>query len=231
MSLEGYFMTTEAGVLHLSRPDGLEDSAWAAITGPLQRLNGALDADDAPLAVGTCKDLTEAVAKVVLTARGQTPASNEYFPKLTTSAQAALDRQPGRGLAADPPILDMAQAALKTINGLPTLRNRFGTGHGRARAPDVPEEVVLVAVEMAMMWSRWVLRRLGPMIFGRPEALIADLDRGAIFRRGELTGRLEAACLARFARAASRRRSGPRSARRPRQPEAQSTSPRPFRPV
>jgi len=194
-----YFMTTAAGTLYLECPEGLESTVWSAIDDPLQRLNRALAQGDLPLVVGTCKDLAEAVAKVVLAARGETTASNEKFPTLMASAQAVLDRQPGRGLAADEAIRLAAQSALKTISYLPELRNRVGTGHGRALAPEVAEEVVLVSVDMAMMWCRWALRRLRHVIYGRPESLITSLSGGGTFYRGDLTARLEAARLSELA--------------------------------
>jgi hypothetical protein len=151
--------------------------------------------DDLQLVVGTCKDLAESVAKVVLAARGVTTATNEDFPKLMTQAQAVLDRQPGKGLASGAQIRDVAQGALKIINNLPNLRNRFGTGHGRPLIPEVAEEVVLLSVDMTMMWTRWALRRLRHVIFGRPDNLIKYLGSGATFYRGDLAARLEAACL------------------------------------
>lgn len=195
MTLATYFMTTTTGALYLQRPDGLEDAAWTAINDPLQRLNRALAENDLPLVVGTSKDLAEAVARVVLAARGETVASNEDFQKLVTRAQVALERQPGQGLAADEAIRLTAQSALKAIKGLSELRNRFGSGHGRALAPEVAEEVVLVSVDLAMMWCRWALRRLRHVIFGRPQVLITALSTGQTFYRGALTARLEAARL------------------------------------
>lgn len=114
MVVERYFTSTAAGTLHLEQPEGLESTAWSAINDSLQRLNRALLADDLPLVVGTCKDLTETVAKVVLAARGVTTATNEDFPKLMTQAQSVLDRQPGRGLATDAQVRDVAQGALKS---------------------------------------------------------------------------------------------------------------------
>lgn len=195
MSVETYFVTTTTGALYLQCPDGLEAPAWAAVDDPLQRLNRAVAAGDLPLVVGTCKDLAEAVAKVVLAARGETVASQEDFPKLMTRAQSAIDRQPGRGLASDEAIRHAAQAALKAINQVPELRNRCGSGHGRALVPEVAEEVALMSVDMTMMWSRWALRRLRHVIFGRPENLITALSGGVTFFRGDLAARLEAARL------------------------------------
>lgn len=196
MGLERYFASHGTGTLCLERPEGLEHTAWSAIDDPLQRLNRALATDDLPLVIGTCKDIVEATAKVVLAARGETTASNEDFPKLLTKAQSVLDRQPGRGLAADPHIRDVAQGALKVVNSLPALRNRYGTGHGRAQAPEVAEEIVLVTVDMAMLWTRWALRRLRHVILGRPENLISYLSSGGRFTRGHLSDRLRAARLA-----------------------------------
>lgn|GEM_PF-2005476 len=101
MSVESYFLADAADRLVLQRPDGLEEPAWEAIDDPLQRLNRALAASDLPLIVGTCKDLTEAVAKVVLTVRGDTVASNEDFQTLTGRAQAARGLSEGHHPAVD----------------------------------------------------------------------------------------------------------------------------------
>ncbi|GAA4989098.1 abortive infection family protein [Pseudonocardia tropica] len=192
MSLLRYF--TSAGVVEtfrLDRPDGLEDTAWQAIDDPLQRLNRALREEDLPLIIGCAKELVEATAKVVLESRGETAPGKEDMPKLLNRAQAVLDRQPGKGLATDASIRDIAQGALKICAGLAPLRNRYGTGHGRSVAPSVAEELALVSVDSAMLWTRWALRRLRHVILGRPEALIRDLG-GAVFYRGALTERLHA---------------------------------------
>lgn len=192
MSLLRYF--SSAGVVEtfrLDRPDGLEDATWRAIDDPLQRLNRALRDEDLPLIIGCAKELVEATAKVVLESRGETAPSKEDLPKLLNQAQAALDRQPGKGLAADASIRDIAQGALKICTGLAPLRNRYGTGHGRSVAPEVAEELALVSVDSAMLWTRWALRRLRHVILGRPEALIRDLGQ-AVFYRGALTERLHA---------------------------------------
>ena len=192
MSLLRYF--TSAGVVEpfrLDRPDGLEDTTWQAIDDPLHRLNRAIREEDLPLIIGCAKELVEATAKVVLESRGETAPSKEDLPKLLNQAQAVLDRQPGKGLATDPSIRDIAQGALKICAGLAPLRNRYGTGHGRSVAPAVAEELALVSVDSAMLWTRWALRRLRHVILGRPEALIRDLG-DTVFYRGALTERLHA---------------------------------------
>ena len=102
--------------------------------------------------------------EVVLAARGEAAATNEDLPKLMTRSQALLDRQPGRGLASDEAVRATAQSALRAISQLPELRNRVGTGHGRALAPPVAEEVALVSVDLTMIWCRWALHRLPHVI-------------------------------------------------------------------
>jgi hypothetical protein len=189
VALLRYYIPPGADTFRLERPEGLEDAAWGAIDEPLQRLNRAIRDEDMPLMIGCAKDLVEATAKVVLETRGETAPSKEDLPKLLAQAQAVLDRQPGKGLATDSTIRDISQGALKICNGLAPLRNRYGSGHGRSEAPQVAEELALVSVDSAMLWTRWALRRLRYVILGRPDALVRDLRR-ATFYRGDLTERL-----------------------------------------
>lgn len=189
-----YFGGESSAPFRVERPDGLDDAAWVAIDLTLTRLNAAIAASDLQLVVGCAKELTESVAKVVLVARGNTVASSAAFPEVLNSAHAALDRQPGRGLASDAQIRNIAQGAKSVASQLPELRDKYGTGHGHAVAPEVVDELALVAVDGALLWVRWALRRLHHLIKGRPEALIRDLD-GATFYRGDLAERLAAARL------------------------------------
>lgn len=189
-----YFGGAPTTPFRLERPDGLDDTAWAAIDQALTRLNTAISASDLQLVIGCAKELAESVAKVVLVARGNTVASGAAFLDVLGNAHAALDRQPGRGLAVDAQIRNIAQGAKKVASQLPELRNKYGTGHGRAVAPEVADELALVAVDGALLWVRWALRRLHHLIKGRPDLLIRDLE-GATFYRGDLQERLAAARL------------------------------------
>jgi hypothetical protein len=190
-----YFGGAPTTPFRLERPDGLDAAAWAAIEQVLARLNTAIGAGDLELVIGCAKELAESVAKVVLVARGTTVASGATFPDVLSSAHVALDRQPGNGLAADAQIRNIAQGAKTVASQLPELRNKYGTGHGRAVAPEVADELALVAVDGALLWVRWALRRLHHLIKGRPDLLIRDLE-GATFYRGDLAERLAAARLA-----------------------------------
>jgi hypothetical protein len=145
--------------------------------------------------IGTAKDLVEATAKVVLHARGETVPSGERYQQVVTKAHAALERQPGPELATDLTISAIATATKQIAIQLRALRNRYGTGHGRAIAPEVAEELVLVSADAALLWCRWALRRLEHLIAGAPLTLAHDLDDGAPFHAGELAARLAAANL------------------------------------
>jgi Abortive infection C-terminus len=190
-----YFGGAPTTPFRLERPDGLDETAWAAIEQALTRLNTAIGTSDLQLVIGCAKELAESVAKVVLVARGNTVASGAKFPDVLGSAHVALDRQPGQGLAADAQVRNIAQGAKTVASQLPELRNKYGTGHGRAVAPEVVDELALVAVDGALLWVRWALRRLHHLIKGRPDLLIRDLE-DATFYRGDLAERLAAARLA-----------------------------------
>ena len=59
------------------------------------------------------------------------------------------------------------------------MRNRVGTGHGRARVADIDDEMAEIAGDSAMLWSRWALRRLGHLMAKYPTRLLAELAGGA----------------------------------------------------
>jgi hypothetical protein len=75
------------------------------------------------------------------------------------------------------------------------MRNRHGTGHGRAAATGITEEHAELAYDSALLRSGWALRRLEPYIAGDVNALIQDLA-GEIFTRGKLRRRLDLVNLA-----------------------------------
>lgn len=154
----------------------------------------AHQARDWELAVGSGKELVEAVAKMVLDARGEPFGNATDFPALINAAHRALARQPGHGLASDPPVREMAQAAKSAVLAVGELRNTHGTGHGRVRAPDVVTEHAYVTADASLLWVRWALRRLDVIVNGRVSDIVRDL-RVDSFRRGDLARRLEAADL------------------------------------
>lgn len=179
----------------LPRPEGLPDRAWDSITASRERLQRAERDGDWSQMIGSAKELVEATARVVVEARGDPVPSDMELTKTLNQAHSALGRQPGQGLATDPPIRDIAAQAKKIASQLPELRNRYGTGHGRAALPQIDEEAVLVSIDAAMLWCRWALRRLEHLISGQPAALAQDLQSFARFYKGTLARRLEDAGL------------------------------------
>jgi hypothetical protein len=131
----------------------------------------------------------------VIAARGGTSPSEQEYVEALNEAHKALGRQPGPDLSRDPPILDIASSMLKIARSLREPRNQYGTGHGRAVAPDIHEEVVHVAIDASMTWCRWALRRLKHLIAGEPNGLARDLDNMVSFTRESIAARLAAADL------------------------------------
>jgi len=190
------FATGQTIDFRLERPDGLSDEHWNAISAYSERLGRAVASNDLPLCIGTAKELVEAVAKVVLEARGKAVTNKADFTDVLTQAHVQLDRQPGAGLSTEPPVRDIAQGVKKIASQLGVLRNAYGTGHGRPYDPEVEQEIALASIDAALLWTRWGLRRLRPLILGSPTALARDLLGGTTFYRGTLTERLHAARLA-----------------------------------
>lgn len=181
--------------LTLTRPTGLQESGWTAISAAQVRLERAVDAGDRVQTVGCCKELVESVAKVVLYERGETVESAAAFPAVIGRAHAALARQPGQGLSASGALRDIASGAKTIATQLAELRNTFGSGHGRSFEPQVEEEVAAVALDGTFLWVRWALRRLEQLLYGALAPLLTDLDDGGVFRAGDLSRRLLAADL------------------------------------
>lgn len=180
--------------LELHRPEYIDDESWRSIEAYHERLVRAVDAEDQPQAIGSMKDLIETISKVILTLRGEVIERAADFHEVITRAQAAIERQPGHGLAQAEPIRSISQSALTIARRLGEIRNDLGTGHGRALEPRVESEIYSVGLEAGMLWCRWSLARLSALAFGLPDPLIHDLYRST-FYRGDLARRLAAARL------------------------------------
>jgi hypothetical protein len=180
----------------LQRPEGLGDGEWSAVNDAEQRLLRAKASSDGPLVIGSAKELCETIAKIVIVERGEVPPSSVDMSALVTIAHKALRFQPGDGLADDDGTRQVAGGLKSVVVGLAEMRNRYGTGHGRAAVADVEPEHAEIAFTAALLWSAWALRRLEPFIAGDSTALVRDLE-GIIFHRGELARRLRFARLSR----------------------------------
>lgn len=118
--------------LTLSTPSDIDDpDALAAYD---RRIQAALQDDDPELAVGTAKELVEAVCKQLLADASVTPDTEWSLEKLYKEAAKTIsldvdsvgDARPGAES-----IKKVLRGLALVVSGTAELRNRFGTGHGR----------------------------------------------------------------------------------------------------
>lgn len=179
--------------LSLDRPEHLDDDSWRAVEEARRRVHFAHQMGDLSEVVGKAKELVETVARVaILSAEGTVNEKLDFQPTVA-AAHKALERQPGVGLANNEPLRAIAQSARTLATSLAPLRNEFGTGHGRARVPDVAEETATLCVEAAFLWTRWALKRLGHLLADYPNDLIAAVQTGTT--QGVLRAKFAAADL------------------------------------
>src|SRR5437764_2236384 len=180
--------------MELRRPDHLEDDAWEAIQIHARRLEVAQTSADAGWVIGCAKDLIECVARVVLDAKGVPLYGTADFDDAVNAAHLALERQPGRDVSMSPDIRAIASSAKKMVISVRSVRNNDGAGHGRARVRAIEEETVTVIADATALWVRWALRRLGHILIGESDRLIAELRDAIVYQRS-LKEHLEAVML------------------------------------
>jgi len=180
--------------LELRRPAHLEDEAWKAIQVHARRLETAKDSSDAGWVIGCAKDLIECVARVVVDAKGLPLSGTADFDEAINAAHVALERQPGQDVSMSPDIRAIASSAKKMVLNVRSVRNNDGAGHGRARVRAIEEETVTAIVDATALWVRWALRRLGHILIGEADRLIAEV-RDAIVHKKSLTEHLDAVML------------------------------------
>lgn len=184
----------------VNKPPLLSQEYWESIESELLRLERSLSTGDGVQALGDAKCLVEATAKVAWDMNGTPADSKESFSKVVSRAHELLRNQPGSQLARQSAYGNLALQASKMAGNLAEIRNAIGGGHGRARKPEVRVEEVDLALDGALTWVRWALRRLDLFAAGRPDQLIRDLvgsdtESNQIFTRGLLARRLHSADL------------------------------------
>lgn len=162
------------GQVQISRPAHLDDESWDAVTTYCERLDKALVADDRQAVVGAAKELVECIARVVLKVTGATLGDEAKFGATVDAAQRQLGLRPV-DLGNSPALRSIAQSALTMVKSVNELRNDVGTGHGRAKIPDISDAAAQAAVDAAMLWSSWVLRVLEPLMASSAQVFIDQL--------------------------------------------------------
>lgn len=160
----------------LVRPEHLSTESWEAIESYRTRLASAAAGDDRPAVVGAAKELIECVARCVLDATENPLGDSAKFNNLVHVAQKTLERVAGKGIGTWDEVGIIAGAAQSIAINVNSLRNKVGTGHGRARVAHINDEMAQITADATMLWCRWALRRLGHLLAGYPNVLLAAVS-------------------------------------------------------
>src|SRR5205823_13285328 len=136
-------------------PDHLADQSWAAIESYLSRFLNASAVDDRPALVGAAKDLIECIARCILDATENAVGDSVKFPKLIYEAQKALKRVAGPDIGVSEEVRAIANAAQAIATSVNAIRNEVGTCHGRARLPEIDDEMASIVYDATFLWCRW----------------------------------------------------------------------------
>lgn len=120
--------------LALRLPADLDDPE--ALATYERRIQSALHDNDPELAVGTAKELIEAVCKQLLADTNATPDPEWSLEKLYKEAAKTISLDVDRVVDVKPgaeSIKKVLRGLAMVVSGTAELRNRFGTGHGRHR--------------------------------------------------------------------------------------------------
>lgn len=176
----------------LPQPKRIQSGHWLAICDAYQRMGRAVEANDFAHVVGAAKELTECVARVTIEANGEMYADNAAYPALLSAAHRIVAHAAKQDLPPNDVLRAIPDNARKMATQLAEVRNRYGTGHGRAAIHEVTEEVAEACVHAALVWVRWVLARHTEVFLGNVTQLVSDLE-SQVFVSGELAQRLDAA--------------------------------------
>ena len=120
-------------------------------------------ATDAALVTGTAKDLLEATARHVLFRQTADYRPKDDFPTTLYGAFYALGLQPAPlllpQLASDPHVA-VEQCMYLLANAVNRLRNKEGTGHGRATPADLTEREARLSIQAMGLISQFMLDKL-----------------------------------------------------------------------
>jgi hypothetical protein len=132
--------------------------ALSEISRQLQRLHRDLG-DDLSAAVGHAKELVESACKHVL---GQTgPGAGGKLPQLVDAALRAVDRHPSQVDPGDPDaqlLKHLLGGTARQLEAIAGLRNRVGTGHGRAGDVVLDPALARLAIGQALTAVTYLLR-------------------------------------------------------------------------
>jgi hypothetical protein len=186
-----YFNINASLAIELRCSEHLDADQIRLIDESVARIANAVTNGDISLAIGCSKDLSESMAKIAIYSSGNTFASSDTYKSLISMAHNAVDRQPKDFSEILPSFRTIIQAQRNIVSELGTIRNDFGTGHGHARWKHIDHEIGLTVIEAALIWCRWLMRRIDDLLANSPITLRKQLDGGGYFYRGDLTKKLK----------------------------------------
>lgn len=137
-----------------SASDGFDVDAY------IKRIKGALP-HDPELAIGSTKELLESVLKTILGIHGS-ELTNDDMPKLLKRAQAALGTDP-KDIDVSVPggesIRRLVSSLAQIVIAVTELRNLYGTGHGKSRAPGLDVAATNLVVSSGITAASYLMER------------------------------------------------------------------------
>lgn len=153
------FDLTDTGELRTAGTIDLSTGGRPALDEQLARLLRA--EDDPALALGSAKDLLEAVAKFVLDELSWPYSDNADFGQLWHFARERLDLLPQQAKGdAKAHVREILQCSWTIASKVNELRNDYGTGHGRTLPTGVTAEVAQMVIREACSVAELVLATL-----------------------------------------------------------------------
>lgn len=132
------YIGRNVGVVSLPGVDAAKESLTGSdivyVTQQITRMEAAV-LNDPGLAIGTAKELLETCCKTILSERGIEPPRNDDLGQLVKRTVRELKLTP-KDIPDEAKAVDTIRVLLSNLaaitNGIAALRNKYGTGHGKA---------------------------------------------------------------------------------------------------
>jgi hypothetical protein len=178
----------ECPAVELERIDSIDSDHWDSIEVHLSRVNQALELSkpDHGQIVGTCKDLCECIAKVIITQVSASPDSHDDLSKLGKQVQNLIGTSVRTPATGNDPLAQLERAIFNIPTTIGLTRNVVGAGHGHAVVVELDPADVALIVGATQAWCSWALRRAEIVLRNTVSELVRSL-REENFYGGALT--------------------------------------------
>lgn len=173
-----------AGYLKVIRAIGADDLADDPhLADHVNRIEQTLF-DDPEAAIGFCKDLVESALKTFLETSDDEPRRNN-MSQLIKAARDKISQDPGN-LEHDNDMLKTLSNFGQILISIATLRNKYGTGHGRGPSHEfeLPQPYVVLAANSAISMAVF-LRQMHDLKTAEPDGSFKAVDTPSEIDEGE----------------------------------------------